>query len=328
MSGVSAVAALVVVFSISCWAWRSIKTGAVHRLSYVVRSAVTSCAFARWSDSVCPPQLLPMYNVILRAICLVLVVRGAVWLLVPKSSVFFDFLNWVLVCPLIAMLRDGVAIFLCLNSAGYDAMRKTAAFMLVWVLAFGTVGWICWSHSTVYNNDFHTYFFVVYNCAGTLLHLGLLVVKLVQRMWFKSHVATRPAPVLYSTFLSVILALFLVLDLLAINQFLVLACTYVTVVATFLGAPVVHMAHMLAAVASWSVLDLVYNFVWPLLAYGAMRVDSRFWRRTGTSPAVWKDLGMPLLDTGVYGRIRGAARLGAGCNGLTSFGWLCCWQMS
>lgn len=55
-----------------------------------------------------------------------------------------------------------------------------------------------------------------------------------------------------------------------------------------------------------------YNFLWPLLAYLALRLDSKFWRRSGTSPAAWKDLGMPLLDVGACTLIfawRGSRRL-------------------
>ena len=48
----------------------------------------------------------------------------------------------------------------------------------------------------------------------------------------------------------------------------------------------------------WSVLVVGYNFLWPLLAYVALRVDSKFWRRSGTTAGAWKNLGMPLLDTG------------------------------
>lgn len=172
-------------------------------------------------------QLLPMYNVILRAICLTLVLRFVCWVFISKSSLTFDFVNWVLACPFIAMLRDGVAVFLCMNSAGYDAMRRTALFMLLWGLGLGAVGWFYWLHSDAFDNDFGTYFFVVYNACGALLHLAVLAVKLVQRVAFKTHLAVRPAPILYSAFLVVILGLFLFIDVQAVVNVVVYGCMYV-----------------------------------------------------------------------------------------------------
>jgi len=285
-AGIGSLLALLLVFAVSLWARRNIAYGSADRLSYVVRAepacrhrvcapACVHVAATRPDVSIvaleCCVQLLPIYNILLQAICALLLIRFVCFSLISKTSLAFDFASFVVSCPLTASLRDGIAVILVQNSAGFDAMRWAAAFMLLWCIGMGALGWFYFLGSDHYANLFQSDFWVLYNVVAAALHVVILLVKLVQYVGMKKVVARRPGPVAYSITLAVMLAGFAVIAVCA-NHGTIHAC-------------------------AWSILDVCYNFTWPLMAYQTLRLDSKFWRAAVGSVAKLKDIGMPLLGS-------------------------------
>ena len=55
-----------------------------------------------------------------------------------------DLFEWVIVNPVVAPLRDGVAVFTWQRSGGVDAVRRTIVFAIVWWLVQGCIGLNYW----------------------------------------------------------------------------------------------------------------------------------------------------------------------------------------
>lgn len=93
---------------------------------------------------------------LLKIVCFFLVVDIVVTLFISKTTRAFAFADWIFAHPVVAALREGLTVFMVQNSVGFDAMRRTALFMVVYALFLAMLGWESFSggHNSAVDTDF------------------------------------------------------------------------------------------------------------------------------------------------------------------------------
>eukprot|EP00742_Colponemidia_sp_Colp-10_P008943 GILJ01009717.1.p1 GENE.GILJ01009717.1~~GILJ01009717.1.p1 ORF type:complete len:625 (-),score=66.37 GILJ01009717.1:106-1980(-) len=199
--------------------------------------------------------VLPVYYTFLRCVCIVLGLTVITLCLLPHLAAAGLF-HVVVLGSALAMLREGITVFLAQRSAGLKALRRTIAFAVLYgcsLLIFGAYMWFKQSNDTLFLTIAQRYW-LIHDSVVLAVNVLVLVLSLSNRSARTKTLGLYR----YILFLLCIFSLFVLSSVLSSAVPLTSSCLLVTT-------------------------EFLFYCIWPFAAFYALRADSDYWRSLGRS---------------------------------------------